>query len=118
LASFTIPETLLGVLGLSQVVYVTGKLVTPASSSELNDATKALRELERKFKEAAAITPDPTPPAGTDKLEPPSDLQAAIRRAGRDKYNAYIDAARNVRIQFQSVTGRDVDYPKIEPSFS
>src|SRR5262249_46800543 len=39
LATFSIPETLLGILGLSQVVYLGGKLVAPPSCSELNAAT-------------------------------------------------------------------------------
>src|SRR6202035_3683318 len=59
LASFTIPETLLGVLGLSQVVYVAGKLVSPASVADLNKSTAALRELERKFRLAASANPNP-----------------------------------------------------------
>jgi hypothetical protein len=56
LASFTIPETLLGVLGLSQVVYVAGKLVAPPSSADLYASTKALRELER-----SSARPPPRP---------------------------------------------------------
>jgi hypothetical protein len=39
LATFSIPTTLLGILGLSQAVYVSGKLVTNTSISDLNAAT-------------------------------------------------------------------------------
>jgi hypothetical protein len=54
LASFEIPTSLLGVLGLSQVVYVAGKLVSPPAMADLNKAIKALRDLERAVQDAAA----------------------------------------------------------------
>ena len=46
LASFSIPDTLLGILGLSQAVYVTGKFVTPSDVGALNSAISAAREAE------------------------------------------------------------------------
>jgi hypothetical protein len=62
LASFEIPTTLLGVLGLSQVVYVAGKLVSPPAMADLNKAIKKLRDLEQAVQAAAAKR---TPPATT-----------------------------------------------------
>jgi hypothetical protein len=118
LASFSIPETLLGILGLSQVVYIGGKLVAPPAVSELNAATTALRELERDFVVTAARTPDPAPPPGTNPLDPPPDLDAAIRRAGRGKYDAYMDRVKNVRIMFTSVTGQQVNDDRIQLAFA
>jgi len=53
LASFEIPTTLLGVLGLSQVVYVAGKLVSPPAMADLNKAIKNLRDLEKAVQAAA-----------------------------------------------------------------
>jgi hypothetical protein len=91
---------------------------SPPSSADLNASTKALRELERKFRDAAATTPDPAPSGGGQALGPPANLAATIRRAGHDKYNAYIDAARNVRIQFESITGVNVNDASIEPSLA
>jgi hypothetical protein len=106
LSSFAIPDTLLGVLGLSQVVYVAGKLVTPPSFSDLNISADALRDLEMKFFDAATATPDPTPPANTPATNPPFTLEAAIRRAGRDKYNAFKKAVEDLKIEFTSVVGQ------------
>jgi hypothetical protein len=115
LASFSIPETLLGVLGLSQVVYIGGKLVAPPTCSELNTATTALRELERDFVATAGRTPDPQAPAGANPLDPPASLDAAIRRAGRAKYDAYMDRVKTVRIMFTAVTGHQVDDDRLAP---
>jgi hypothetical protein len=71
LSSFSIPDTLLGVLGLSQVVYVAGKLVTPPSFSDLNDSIDKVRNLEDQFFDTATTTPDPTPPTNTPSTAPP-----------------------------------------------
>ena len=46
LSSFEIPTTLLGILGLSQVVYVGGKLTAPPAVSDLNDQIQKLRKAE------------------------------------------------------------------------
>ena len=43
LSSFDIPTTLLGILGLSQVVYVGGKLTAPPAVSDLNEQIQKLR---------------------------------------------------------------------------
>jgi hypothetical protein len=47
------PETLLGVLGLSQAVYIAGKVVTPSSMADLNNGLDDLRESEKQFRNAA-----------------------------------------------------------------
>ncbi len=47
--SFTIPDTLLGVLGLSQVVYLGGKVTKPGTFADVDARITALRELEGEF---------------------------------------------------------------------
>jgi hypothetical protein len=162
LASFEVPTTLLGILGLSQVVYVGGKLVAPTSIADLDKAVTNLRELERDFRETALKTADPGPPApagaaagpaadaakaaadhhaaaagaaaaaddhaaavtpphptaaaGTPPLAPPANLEEAIRRAGRDKYNAYEKAAKIAFEMFRSATGFDPESEMPEPT--
>ena len=111
----TIPETLLGILGLSQGVYVAGKLVSPPSRSELYDATSGLIELEKDFVHSAARTPDPSPPPGRAPLDLPADIDAAVRRAGREKYVAYVERAKLVNVMFQAVMKRDT--PPFVPRF-
>jgi hypothetical protein len=117
LSSFSIPTTLLGIIGLSQVIYVGGKLTAP-SFKELNDATKALRDLESDFIATSAKTPDPTAPPDAPLL-PPKSLDEARRRAP-DKYQAYINKAKDLRLTFISVTGLEKTIPDnlLEPAFS
>src|SRR5262249_16445030 len=110
LANFTIPDSLLGVLGLSQVVYIAGKMVAPPSVRELNDLATATRAAEHEFTAAANRSTDAGAPA------PPADLAEAIRRAGPDSYAAYIDKAKNLKIMFRAIFGPDVPDPLIQPA--
>jgi hypothetical protein len=114
LASFTIPDTLLGILGLSQVVYIAGTMVAPPSVKELNDTTTAVRAAEQEFT-TAANRPDPSAPPGAPPV-PPADLADAIRRAGADAYAAYIDKVQNLRIMFRSVLGPAIPDNLIQPA--
>ena len=43
LSTFIVPNTILGIVGLSQVVYIGGKLVTPTNISDVNAAIAGLR---------------------------------------------------------------------------
>jgi hypothetical protein len=109
LASFEIPNTLLGILGLSQVVYVGGKLVMPTSLSELNTAVTELRTVEKGYLEAALAHQDPNPAAG-------GDVGAVTRRrAGEQNYKKYVDKAERVAIQFKSATGFDAPSIALQP---
>jgi hypothetical protein len=109
LASFEIPQTLLGILGLSQSVYVLGKLVTPTSIAELNTAISELRTLEKKYIDEALAHPDPQSEIGGDAAT------TTRRRAGETNYKNYVDKADRVRIQFTSATGREVPAETIQP---
>ena len=77
LASFTVPQNILGILGLSQVVYVAGKLVSPNSASQINTVITDLRNAEADFRHAV-LTYQPAP--GAALLPPPANLQDAVNR--------------------------------------
>jgi hypothetical protein len=89
LSSFTVPETVLGVLGLSQVVYLAGKLVSPPTFDELNAAGKKVIELEDQILHSRAVDPASSPP-------------------GSPEYAEYEKAAKRAHFIFESVTGRKV----------
>jgi hypothetical protein len=87
LSTYSIPTQLLSILGLSQVVYVAGKLVAPPSVSELDAQILKVREAEGvKAKAQAALDQARnTPGAATD----------APRKA-LDEANAALAAAEGV----------------------
>ena len=117
LASFKIPDNLLGILGLSQIIYIGGKLVSPPTCSDLDDAITVLRGLEEAFVQKAKVTPDPIHPVGQNPLDRPQDLAAAIRRAP-DEHDAYIRKAKLVALMFQSTMQRDTAVGALAPIYN
>jgi Uncharacterized alpha/beta hydrolase domain (DUF2235) len=113
LSSFTVPQNILGILGLSQVVYIAGKLVNPNVASQINSVITDLRNAEADFAHAALTY---QPPGAAAPLPPPATLQDAINRAGTAAYGAYLAKATAAGKLFTSATGRVVDRQKLEPS--
>jgi len=109
LSSFEIPQTLLGILGLSQGVYIGGKLVAPTSIADLNKSIDDLRQAEKKFR-ASAIT------ANSGIL--PASLTAAVVPASQAAYDDYMSLATDVATLFTVQTGIAVQPAKLPPSWS
>lgn len=105
LSTFAIPETILGIVGLSQAVYIGGKLVTATDTSDLNAAISDLRDRERKFSDAATGA----------KHGIVNDLPEAIQLAGPQLYSAYKDKAQDVAAAFTAQTGIAVSAAALEP---
>lgn len=105
LSTFVIPNTILGIVGLSQVVYIGGKLVTPTNISDLNAAIAGLRTDEQKLKSAAVAK----------KQGQVASLAEAIPLVGQDIYEAYRQKARDVAAIFTDATGIVVIDASLEP---
>jgi hypothetical protein len=106
LASFTIPETLLGVLGLSQVVYIGGKLVTPTTMADLNQSIADLRDMEKKFRDSTTAA----------KAGPVLNLAEAVTLTSQAALDAYTTKARDVATLFTAQTGIAVAAAGLAPS--
>lgn len=120
LGSFTVPQTLLGILGLSQVVYVSGTFATPASVADLDGAITALRELETKVQTVIARNADtdadgklPAPLPPPPKSLP--DLKVRIANAP-NATTLYAKKADQVEIMIESALGAEVDRGKLDPA--
>ena len=108
LANFTIPEGLLGLLGLSQVTYVAGKVTAPAPVDELNQQLDKVRNLEGKFGDAVATAWRTTPPTTRD-------LESA-KKAAAEAYMAFRVAADNaLEMLSQRIGGRHAT-ANVEPN--
>jgi hypothetical protein len=99
LASFTIPHNLLGLLGLSNVVYIGGKAVDPNSVGELDEKVGALRTAEKEWFAATAVQVAQAP----DK----PGKERAARDAAPDKYATYITTAREVARMMKTLYRKD-----------
>jgi hypothetical protein len=104
LASFTIPQNILGILGLSQIVYIAGKVVTANDANRLNAAVTELREAEAEFRKAAL------PPGA-----PLGDLQAAIKLAPT-AYAEYQEKVTGAAKLFKQIIGRTPGQNDLLPS--
>jgi hypothetical protein len=123
LASFAVPETLLGILGLSQVVYVAGTLARPASIGDLDEALTKLRELEGKLRTCVARNtdtddkgklPDELPlPQSSPALE--AELEERIANA-KNAVRLYSDLADQVEIMIESSLNAKVEREDLDPS--
>lgn len=105
LSTFVVPNTILGIVGLSQVVYIGGKLVTPTNISDLNAAIIGLRTEEQKLKAAAVAK----------KQGQVASLAEAIPLVGQEFYDAYRQKARDVAAIFTDATGIAIEDASIEP---
>jgi hypothetical protein len=108
LSTFAIPDTILGIVGLSQAVYIGGKLVTPTNMSDLNAAISDLRDKEKQFRDTATAA----------KRGPVATLEEAIQLAGQSAYDAYKDKAKDVAALFSLETGISINAASLEPSLS
>lgn len=104
LASFTIPQNILGILGLSQIVYIAGKVVSGTDAERLDAAVTDLREAEAEFRKAA-LTPG----------APLGDLQALIGRAPT-AYADYLEKVTGAAKLFKQIVGRTPDQSNLAPS--
>jgi hypothetical protein len=106
LASFTLPQNILALLGLSNVVYIGGKVIAP-SVDELNKKMDLLRKAESDwFVQAAAIV--------TPLAEQPAKQQAA-KTAAPALYQAYLTVARDAARMLKTVYGAEGTKFKSEP---
>ena len=109
LSSFNVPQALLGILGLSQVVYVAGKLVAPPSISDLDTQITALQAAEKKLRDtldlsAAGFSASSVVSWGAD------DKLGSAKIA----YSDYLDSWSKTATMFETTLGRLI--PKMAQS--
>ncbi len=110
LETFKIPESMLGILGLSQAVYVAGKAVTPPSVSDYGKQIDKLRLAEDEFRKAVAA-------AVSEGVTLPADVDGA-RILALEAYADYIGKARIAAFMHQQVFDQKVPEEKLQPDYS
>jgi hypothetical protein len=112
LANFTVPESLLGVIGLSQATYIGGKIAAPANFSGLDAKVTDLRKAQADFLGATAdkwVPPtDPGTQARTDQL-------TAARADNKAKYVAFQTLVGPAKEMFDELFKVRGGNPNLEP---
>ena len=108
LSNFDIPGAYLSLIGLSQVVYVGGKAVAPATKGELGKKLNEVRSLETEFVKAVERAWAASDPAGKQNLK-------TARAAAPEQYRAYRLRAEEAATMLDACIGGAVDETSIEP---
>jgi hypothetical protein len=103
LASFTIPQTLLGILGLSQAVYIGGKAVSTSAVAELDNAVTSLRAAEKTYSDASMA-------------QSSADAAAGAALLVQSSYLDYMNKAKDARVLFELLTDRKITDDQLKPS--
>ena len=105
LSGFDIPTTLLGILGLSQVVYVGGKLTAPPAISDLNAQILKLRKAEADLSTSLSKVNTGSLDHATVPMVDDPDIQAA-----RAAYSDYLAQWETSKTMFEATLGRLVPH--------
>ncbi|MCY4305777.1 MAG: hypothetical protein OXC62_13520 [Aestuariivita sp.] len=108
--SFSIPSTYLALIGLSQGVYVGGKVVGTNFIPELNSKLDKLRELELAFTTAVLQSP-----IWQNASTGERDLWLAREKAAPSQYTTYMQNATEAAEIVNSLTGNKIDSIRIQP---
>ena len=110
-STFTIGGTYLSLVGLSQTVYVGGKLVSGNLVADLNVALDRIRQLEAGFSLMVAKSDAWRNAAATERT-----IDLAREHCAVDEYAAYMSAASDAIEMVESLTGVSVDSGAVQPA--
>ncbi len=113
LDTFTVPDRLLEILGLSQVVLVGGQFVKPSTLGDLNKLLDELRVRYGQLRHAAVTGVDldaEGKPKTTPAVAPITTFEAAAAVTGvPTAVDRYEDIAREVEVLLESMSHRSID---------
>lgn len=112
LSHFQLSSELLGILGLSQVVYIAGKLVAPPTIRDLNDQISKLQDAENALRAKVDA-------AGLFGVQVAFVITDDIKRV-MTEYQTYLKAWNDTQTMFESTLGRDVplEGERLRPPFA
>ena len=109
-SQFTIDDAYLTLIGISQGVYVGGKVVGGNLIADLNASLDKVRPLELAFT-TAVLKSDPWRNAS----EEVRTMGLARLKSAPDEYAAYMSAATEASAMVESLTGNSINFEVIEP---
>ena len=125
LATFKVPDTLLQILGLSQVVFVGGRWTKATTLGDIDDLVSELRKRAAEVRVAAQSgidvdasgKPLPTGTPGTPARGAPAATLAAAKTLVPNVVVRYEEIASEVELLLESLTHRDVQITQLKDPF-
>ena len=108
-SAYEIPAEYLGLIGLSQVVYIGGKAVGPNTKGDLDKKLNEVRDMETMFVNAVARTWNESGATADRTL-------GGAKNAALDEYNAYRLRAAEAATMVGECIGTTVNESSIEPA--
>lgn len=108
--NFSIDDAYLTLIGLSQGVYVGGKVTGANPVAELNTKLDKVRELELAFTTEVVKSPTWNSAAEADRI-----MQLAREQSAPSEYTAYMSVAKEAAEIVGSLTGNKIDATYIQP---
>jgi hypothetical protein len=116
LAKFEVPQTLLEILGLSQIVFVGGRLAKPATMGDVDKLITELRNRETVLRRAASQGVDvdengkalPPTPGAKRPTKAPATLEEAAAIVPT-AVQRYLDVAKQVQVLLEAMAHRSVN---------
>jgi hypothetical protein len=115
LADFSIPSSLLGVIGLSQATYLGGKITAPTGFGDLDAKLTAVRAAQHDFLQASAsIWVQPVPAPSPTPVAPPAPLDLA-KAAHPQEYSKFKELVCPAYEMFKTLFKARLPNPNLEP---
>jgi len=118
-AKFEVPDGLLGILGLSQVIFVGGRFAKPTTLGDIDDLITELRSRETALRRAAISGVDVDdagkplgPPPASSPADPPKDVDAAAKIVPTAAQR-FRDTALEVQVLLEAMSHRAVDTERL-----
>lgn len=109
-SKFEVPEAYLILIGISQGVYVGGKVIGSNIVAELNKKLDEVRKLELKFTTAVATSKDWKNATAANRK-----MKLACEKSAATEYAAYMSTVTEASKMAEHMTGVDIDVSKVQP---
>lgn len=109
-SKYEVPEAYLILIGISQGVYVGGKVIGSNIVAELNEKLDEVRKLELNFTTAVANSADWINATAANRK-----IKLASEKCAATEYAAYMSAVKEASKMAEHMTGVDIDGLKLQP---
>ena len=113
--SFSIGQTYLALIGVSQGIYVGGKFSQKDNTKQLDQKLDQVREKEQAFKTSVSVHPAWKEHSGS-RQEQPKQLFDLARESARQEYSEFMNVAEEAANLVSEMSGKPISESAVRPS--